>query len=621
MKVLLGAIFVIVTNMSFTGAKRAKSLGATSVEVDEPAQVDSSGNATKVTDQDLLARIDKWLANNNYNQYGDRIDTIYLGGSPLFDETTGIFTDRLTYLLHKFPALDSYYDIVNATDPSIDVTLPSSNPTESGTSGVETRPECPCFDRGDLMWAFNRMADLNVDVAKDLSCNADGISNTLRILYTNIDTADMINGISYTDLSVIYDELGSAPTTNMCSHGKPSMSLDAEQAKACHALLYEACHSIRSRTCPCFDLVALEDFVQDAMNEDIGIDLVHSCKDDTYSIFIEQQVQCIKAPCPPISAVQYGVENYPQMCLNKDSANSAQNVTSQQDMHCRKLLHHLCQVIDNEIIQPNAPPMASECKDSPFYRFSNEDDLDCEWVSQDLHRRCGWFDDYAGSNVFENCRETCGYCSCVDDKDSWGCFDLFDCTWVADNPRERCRSEIARAHCRDTCGNCCRDDPTFKWWRNPYYTCQWVNGKSNLSESEKERRLQMLCGYNAIAQNCPSTCKKCPIEDAISPDPVTVCPCFNYEDHLGPAVEMIKSGKTERYSTQCSQVDGNRYISFNVPDQPSYEPTIFGTDSYKISDSMIMYSCYEYDTKWVNNEDEFNACNALLDEACAQLAK
>lgn len=131
----------------------------------------------------------------------------------------------------------------------------------------------------------------------------------------------------------------------------------------------------------------------------------------------------------------------------------------------------------------------------------------------------------------------------------------------------------------------------------------------------------MLCGYNAIAQNCPSTCKKCPIEDAISPDPVTVCPCFNYEDHLGPAVEMIKSGKTERYSTQCSQVDGNRYISFNVPDQPSYEPTIFGTDSYQISDSMIMYSCYEYDTKWVNNEDEFNACNALLDEACAQLAK
>jgi hypothetical protein len=36
---------------------------------------------------------------------------------------------------------------------------------------------------------------------------------------------------------------------------------------------------------------------------------------------------------------------------------------------------------------------------------------------------------------------------------------------------------------------------------------------------------------------------------------------------------------------------------------------------------MFMYSCYQHDTKWVNTDDEFKACSALLDEACAQLVQ
>ena len=52
---------------------------------------------------DNLEEIDKWLNEQGFNSYGDRVDTMYMGGSPLFDESTGESTDRMEYLLAKFP--------------------------------------------------------------------------------------------------------------------------------------------------------------------------------------------------------------------------------------------------------------------------------------------------------------------------------------------------------------------------------------------------------------------------------------------------------------------------------------------------------------------------------------
>jgi hypothetical protein len=49
------------------------------------------------------ARIEAWLTASGLNQYGDAADTMYMGGTPLFDERTGEVTDRFVYLLRKFP--------------------------------------------------------------------------------------------------------------------------------------------------------------------------------------------------------------------------------------------------------------------------------------------------------------------------------------------------------------------------------------------------------------------------------------------------------------------------------------------------------------------------------------
>lgn len=49
--------------------------------------------------------IDEWLVDNGLNRYGDLQDTMYAGGTPLFNEMTGESIDRFDYLLAKYPDL------------------------------------------------------------------------------------------------------------------------------------------------------------------------------------------------------------------------------------------------------------------------------------------------------------------------------------------------------------------------------------------------------------------------------------------------------------------------------------------------------------------------------------
>lgn len=50
-------------------------------------------------------KIDNWLEKNNLNRYGDPADTMYTGGTPLFNEATGESLDRYEYILKNHPEL------------------------------------------------------------------------------------------------------------------------------------------------------------------------------------------------------------------------------------------------------------------------------------------------------------------------------------------------------------------------------------------------------------------------------------------------------------------------------------------------------------------------------------
>jgi hypothetical protein len=47
--------------------------------------------------------VDAWLAKNNRDEYGGPQGTMYMGGTPLFDEATGKQVDRLEYIYQNNP--------------------------------------------------------------------------------------------------------------------------------------------------------------------------------------------------------------------------------------------------------------------------------------------------------------------------------------------------------------------------------------------------------------------------------------------------------------------------------------------------------------------------------------
>src|SRR5262249_32356493 len=56
-------------------------------------------------DGETRKRVDKWIRDNNRNDYGDSKDTVYAGGTPLFDMRTGKTKDRYEHILEKHPEL------------------------------------------------------------------------------------------------------------------------------------------------------------------------------------------------------------------------------------------------------------------------------------------------------------------------------------------------------------------------------------------------------------------------------------------------------------------------------------------------------------------------------------
>lgn len=60
---------------------------------------------SRVIDEALKRKIEAWIQKQNRNEYGDEKGTVYIGGTPLFDEKTGEWKDRYEYILERHPEL------------------------------------------------------------------------------------------------------------------------------------------------------------------------------------------------------------------------------------------------------------------------------------------------------------------------------------------------------------------------------------------------------------------------------------------------------------------------------------------------------------------------------------
>jgi hypothetical protein len=56
-------------------------------------------------DEATKKRIDRWIRDNNRNTFGDTKETMYAGGTPLFEERSGKTYDRYEYILERHPEL------------------------------------------------------------------------------------------------------------------------------------------------------------------------------------------------------------------------------------------------------------------------------------------------------------------------------------------------------------------------------------------------------------------------------------------------------------------------------------------------------------------------------------
>ncbi len=69
----------------------------------------AAANPAPVTVPAVSARaacVDAQLGARHLNLYGDPPDTVYAGGSPLFDEKTSATRDRIQYVVAKHPEIE-----------------------------------------------------------------------------------------------------------------------------------------------------------------------------------------------------------------------------------------------------------------------------------------------------------------------------------------------------------------------------------------------------------------------------------------------------------------------------------------------------------------------------------
>ena len=72
--------------------------------MDKKSKDEENSEKMELTKQEQ-EKIDEWLEQNNLNRYGDAVNTMYSGGTPLFNEKTGESINRYDYILKKYPNL------------------------------------------------------------------------------------------------------------------------------------------------------------------------------------------------------------------------------------------------------------------------------------------------------------------------------------------------------------------------------------------------------------------------------------------------------------------------------------------------------------------------------------
>lgn len=96
----IAIIFIIVIPLGIIGYKSWLELEKASNAL--AVTVALSGDKKTISAEEKR-KIEKWIAEENLNEYGDPKNTVYSGGTPLFNEETGERIDKFQYIVAKHP--------------------------------------------------------------------------------------------------------------------------------------------------------------------------------------------------------------------------------------------------------------------------------------------------------------------------------------------------------------------------------------------------------------------------------------------------------------------------------------------------------------------------------------
>jgi hypothetical protein len=329
---------------------------------------------------------------------------------------------------------------------------------------------------------------------------------------------EIMDGIAYHSLSATYDTVNQIYE---CRNDDVRSKITANEALQCHNLLKSTCQKIEDRICPCYSMSQLAKAeIRIRKGADV-IDAARSCviptkEFDKYGLYQISDFNSNGLPCDDCTTIMFAVQNE-NACF--DGTDIVRMINVGQRMHCFNMMQNACSSME-PLLSDVTLPILPECHDEIEYRVDLREDRDCQWVGEDLKKRCRRSDSSTGKRVFEHCRKTCGYCACKDDEN----FLLNgesgnNCDWVGQDPVTRCAlDESVRNSCVATCSTkCCKNSEKFKLWGIPSLTCAWVSGKvGKVSQSLKgskapaSRSNHVLCGLKSFSANCPESCGMCP---------------------------------------------------------------------------------------------------------------
>lgn len=123
--------------------------------------------------------INAWIAANDLNQYGDPLDTVYMGGTPLFDETTGETTPRYEYLVANHPTKPW----MNPDELDQSQTPPAQGPSSQEPSSAPETTEPLSFTDVEA-WQIYEHPNFTIDYP-NFATVGNGTDYPIRITTTN----------------------------------------------------------------------------------------------------------------------------------------------------------------------------------------------------------------------------------------------------------------------------------------------------------------------------------------------------------------------------------------------------------------------------------------------------